>query len=227
MRTEVFLKVERTHLLGLRTRRPELRKKFFALYHDAIGKSLFQRLQYILTIQDWDAMADTFWLMQGLDLILSTLAEDERIMLAPNSALITPLLPIDSETKKPLPVPAKSKNAKANPAELDDLIKRHAKFLHEKAQTRVNDLMSPLRQVATRNAHIAYYLWVLIFPIVWATLQREEQLQLAKPMIGLLSKESHLRQAAVRPNVIQASTGRNISFSAAAEDSKRVEQVPW
>ena len=204
VRTEVFLKVERTHLLGLRTRRPELRKKFFALYHDAIGKSLFQRLQYILTIQDWDAMADTFWLMQGLDLILSTLAEDERIMLAPNSALITPLLPIDSETKKPLPVPAKSKNAKANPAELDDLIKRHAKFLHEKAQIRVNDLMSPLRQVATRNAHIAYYLWVLIFPIVWATLQREEQLQLAKPMIGLLSKESHLRQAAVRPNVIQA-----------------------
>ena len=125
-------------------------------------------------------------------------------MLAQNSALITPLLPIDSETKKPLPVPAKSKNAKANPAELDDLIKRHAKFLHEKAQIRVNDLMSPLRQVATRNAHIAYYLWVLIFPIVWATLQREEQLQLAKPMIGLLSKESHLRQAAVRPNVIQA-----------------------
>lgn len=204
LRNEVFLKVERTHLLGLRTRRPELRKKFFALYHDAIGKSLFQRLQYILCIQDWDAMADTFWLMQGLDLILSTLAEDERIMLAPNSALISPLLPTDPETKKPLPVPPKPKNARATPPELDDLIKRHAKFLHEKSNVRVNDLMGPLRQVATRNAHIAYYLWVLIFPIVWATLQREEQLQLAKPMIGLLSKESHLRQAAVRPNVIQA-----------------------
>jgi transformation/transcription domain-associated protein len=50
-------------------------------------------LQYILTIQDWDAMADTFWLMQGLDLILSTLAEEERIMLAPNSSLIPFFLP--------------------------------------------------------------------------------------------------------------------------------------
>ncbi|CEG01408.1 Tetratricopeptide-like helical [Ostreococcus tauri] len=204
LRSEVFLKVERLHLLGLRTRRPELRKKFFSLYHEVIGKSLFQRLQYILCIQDWDAMADTFWLMQGLDLILSTLAEDERIMLAPNSALISPLLPIDLETKNPLPVPSKPKNAKSNSPELDELIKRHAKFLHEKSNISVNDLMTPLRQVATRNAHIAYYLWVLIFPIVWATLQREEQLQLAKPMIGLLSKESHLRQAAVRPNVIQA-----------------------
>jgi len=204
LRSEVFLKVERTHLLGLRTRRPELRKKFFALYHDAVGKTLFQRLQYILTIQDWDAMADTFWLMQGLDLILSTLAEDERIMLAPNSALVSPLLPFDADTKQPVPVPTKPKNAKVNTTELDELIKRHAKFLHDKSSVRVSDLMTPLRQVATRNAHVAYYLWVLIFPIVWATLQRDEQLQLAKPMIGLLSKESHLRQAAVRPNVIQA-----------------------
>jgi len=204
LRSEVFLKVERTHLLGLRTRRPELRDKFFALYHEAIGKTLFQRLQYILTIQDWDAMADTFWLMQGLDLILSTLAEDERIALAPNSALIASLLPNDPETKKPVDVPAKPKNAKAASSEVNELIQRHAAFLHDKASIRVVDLMTPLRQVATRNANIAYYLWVLIFPIVWATLQREEQLQLAKPMIGLLSKESHLRQAAVRPNVIQA-----------------------
>jgi transformation/transcription domain-associated protein len=204
LRSEVFLKVERTHLLGLRTRRPEFRKKFFDLYHEGIGKSLFQRLQYILTIQDWDAMADTFWLMQGLDLILSTLAEEERIMLAPNSSLIPSFFPIDPETKKPVPVPIKPKNAEAISSDLEALVKRHAKFLHDKAHIRVTDLMTPLRQVATRNAHIAYYLWVLIFPIVWATLQREEQLQLAKPMIGLLSKESHLRQAAVRPNVIQA-----------------------
>ena len=103
LRSEVFLKVERTHLLGLRTRRLEIRKKFFALYHGDAGKTLFQRLQYILTIQDWDAMADTFWLMQGLDLILSTLAEDERIMLAPNSALVSSLLPFDADTKQPCP----------------------------------------------------------------------------------------------------------------------------
>lgn len=65
-------------------------------------------------------------------------------------------------------------------------------------------MTSPLREVATRNAHVAYYLWVLVFPIVWATLQREEQMQLAKPMIALLSKEYHQRQAAVCPNVVQA-----------------------
>ena len=65
LRQEVFQKVERNHLLGLRTRHPELRKKFFALYHGAVGQSLFHRLQFVLAGQEWDAMADTFWLKQG------------------------------------------------------------------------------------------------------------------------------------------------------------------
>ena len=84
------------------------------------------------------------------------------------------------------------------------MLDRHAAFVHREASLRVANLVGPLREVATRNAHVAYYLWVLVFPIVWATLRREEQMQLAKPMIALLSKEYHQRQAAVRPNVVQA-----------------------
>ena len=86
LRQEVFSKVERNHLLGLRSRRPDLHGKFFKLYDGAVGNSLFHRLQYILAGQEWDAMADTFWLKQGLDLILSTLADEDHITLAPNSA---------------------------------------------------------------------------------------------------------------------------------------------
>ena len=101
IRQEVFVKVERNHLLGLRTRHPKLHKQFFQLYHSAVGKSLFHRLQYILAGQEWDAMADTFWLKQGLDLILSILADDERITLAPNSAQIPSLLPTSEDPKAP------------------------------------------------------------------------------------------------------------------------------
>ena len=103
IRQEVFVKVERNHLLGLRTRHPKLHKQFFQLYHSAVGKSLFHRLQYILAGQEWDAMADTFWLKQGLDLILSILADDERITLAPNSAQIPSLLPTSEDPKAPPP----------------------------------------------------------------------------------------------------------------------------
>ena len=67
----------------------------------------------------------------------------------------------------------------------------------------MNDLMHPLREYAQVDSHLAYQLWVLVFPIVWATLDKQQQILLAKPIISLLSKEYHQRQAAARPNVIQ------------------------
>ena len=193
-------------------------------YDVAIGQSLFLRLQYIVTVQEWDAMADTFWLMQGLDLILQLLAEDEKVTLAPNSGVIAGLFPDAEDPKMPPPGPpdasktapnstkkgkktSSAKDSDDNKSDGDaiaELFARHSKFIKQTGAIRVSDLVAPLRKVGKRNTHVAYYLWVLIFPIVWQTLQREEQLQLAKPMIGLLSKEYHQRQAAVRPNVIQA-----------------------
>ena len=105
LRREVFAKVERQHLLGLRTRNPLFKDKFFQLYDVAIGQSLFLRLQYIVTVQEWDAMADTFWLMQGLDLILQLLAEDEKVTLAPNSGVVAGLFPDSEDPKMPPPGP--------------------------------------------------------------------------------------------------------------------------
>lgn len=69
---------------------------------------------------------------------------------------------------------------------------------------KVADLVIPLRELAHTDANVAYHLWVLVFPIVWVTLHKEEQVALAKPMITLLSKDYHKKQATHRPNVVQA-----------------------
>lgn len=66
------------------------------------------------------------------------------------------------------------------------------------------DLIIPLRELAHMDANVAYHLWVLVFPIVWVTLHKEEQVALAKPMITLLSKDYHKKQQGSRPNVVQA-----------------------
>lgn len=65
--------------------------------------------------------------------------------------------------------------------------------------------MGALGEVAGADPGMAYLLWVLVFPIVWATLSehKEQQVNLAKPIIALLSKQSNARQAAARPNVVQ------------------------
>lgn len=70
-------------------------------------------------------------------------------------------------------------------------------------QLRVHDIMKAAREYLHADSQMAYHLWVLMYPIVWATLEKQQQATLAKPIIALLSKEYHHKQAAARPNVIQ------------------------
>ncbi|KAL3681984.1 hypothetical protein R1sor_000006 [Riccia sorocarpa] len=206
-RQEIFQKVERQFMLGLRAKDPDVRHNFFTLYHDSIAKTLFTRLQYIIQTQDWEALSDVFWLKQGLDLILAILVEHEAITLAPNSAQLPPLMASGG-------VPERSGMQQSSSESVDEpdgapptfigVVNKHAKFLNEYSKLQVADLVLPLRELAHTDAHVAYHMWVLVFPIVWATLQKEEQVMLAKPMITLLSKEYHSKQLDKRPNVVQA-----------------------
>ncbi|CAH9105798.1 unnamed protein product [Cuscuta europaea] len=207
LRQEVFQKVERQFLLGLRAKDPEMRMRFFSLYHESLGKTLFFRLQYIIQLQDWEALNDVFWLKQGLDLLLAILVEDKPITLAPNSAKVPSLMlsasVADSTAAQPMTLDVAEGSEEA-PLTFDGLVSKHAQFLNEMSKLKVADLVLPLRELAHTDANVAYHLWVLVFPIVWVTLHKEEQVALAKPMITLLSKDYHKRQAMQRPNVVQA-----------------------
>ena len=107
------------------------------------------------------------------------------------------------------------------------MLDRHAAFVHRVASLRVANLVGPLREVATRNAHVAYYLWVLVFPIVWATLMGEEQMQLAKP-IAFRSPVQGVPPAASRRAAQRraGAAGGYLALAAAAQDPVRAHQVP-
>ncbi|KAE8707127.1 hypothetical protein F3Y22_tig00110387pilonHSYRG00919 [Hibiscus syriacus] len=207
LRQEVFQKVERQFMLGLRAKDPEARRKFFSLYHESLSKTLFTRLQYIIQIQDWEALSDVFWLKQGLDLLLAILVEDKPITLAPNSARVLPLVApgsVSDSSGMQHQVADASEGSEEAPLTLDSLVLKHSQFLNEMSKLQVADLVIPLRELAHADSNVAYHLWVLVFPIVWVTLHKEEQVALAKPMITLLSRDYHKRQQASRPNVVQA-----------------------
>lgn len=140
LRQEVFQKVERQYLLGLRAKDPEMRMRFFSLYHESLGRTLFTRLQYIIQIQDWEALSDVFWLKQGLDLLLAILVENKSITLAPNSAKVPPLVVSgsvgDSTGPQPmvLDVPEGSEEA---PLTFDSFVAKHTEFLNEMSKLQV------------------------------------------------------------------------------------------
>ncbi|XP_008795100.2 transformation/transcription domain-associated protein-like [Phoenix dactylifera] len=207
LRQEVFQKVERQFMLGLRATDPEIRERFFLLYHESLGKTLYARLQFIVQIQDWEAVSDVFWLKQGLDLLLAILVENEPVTLPPNSARVPPLMASGPFSDRPVVQQQVSDAPDCSDGvslTFDTLVAGHARFLTEMGKLEVQDLMIPLRELAYADANVAYHMWVLVFPIVWVTLQKEEQVALAKPMIALLSKDYHKKQQSSRPNVVQA-----------------------
>ncbi|CAO2831293.1 unnamed protein product [Amaranthus hypochondriacus] len=207
MRQDVFQKVERQFMLGLRAKDPETRKKYFMLYHESLGKTLFARLQYIIQFQDWDALSDVFWLKQGLDLLLALLVEEQSITLAPNTARLQPLVAsstIPDVSAMQHQVADVSEVPDAVPLTFEGLVHKHGHFLNKMGRLQVADLLMPLKELAHTDANVAYHLWVLVFPIVWVSLNKDEQVALAKPMISLLSKDCHKKQQAHRPNVVQA-----------------------
>lgn len=136
LRQEISLKVERHSMPGLRARDPDMRRKFFLLYHEFLGKNLFARLQYILQNQDWEAMSDVFWLKQGLDLLLAILVEDKKIILAPNSASIGSFLASDNPEIHHQP-PAIPEGPEEVASMFDSIVRKHAQFLSEASKLQV------------------------------------------------------------------------------------------
>lgn len=89
------------------------------------------------------------------------------------------------------------------PSSIHELLASHASFLLRQAESRSQTLVSCLIEQVQTDSLVAHHLWVLLFPIVWTSLQKDHQTGLAKPLIQLLSKEHHLRQAYLRPTVGQ------------------------
>lgn len=131
-------------MLGLRAKDPEVRMKFFSLYHESLGKTLFTRLQFIIQIQDWGALSDVFWLKQGLDLLLAILVEDKPITLAPNSARVQPLFVSGSIMElsgMPHKVNDVLEGSEDAPLTLETLVHKHAQFLNSMSKLQVTECL--------------------------------------------------------------------------------------
>ena len=150
---------------------------------------------------------------------LTAIGGGRKVTLAPNSGVVAGLFP-DSEdpvltsgppdgnktapasTKKGKKASSSAKGVdnKNDVDEIAELFARHSKFIKQSGALRVSDLVAPLRKVGKRNTSLITS-GFSSSRLVWQTLCDDYN---GKTMIGLLSKEYHQRQAAVRPNVIQA-----------------------
>lgn len=82
-RSELTVKLEPAFLLGCKNRDPAIRSKFLAAFDKSLATGLFSRLHYVLGVQSWETLGETYWIYQALDLVLGAVDTGDRLFVGP------------------------------------------------------------------------------------------------------------------------------------------------
>ena len=199
-RTELTVRMEHAFLIGTRAKDVEMRSRFMTIFDRSLSRTHNNRLSYVLTSQNWDTLADSFWLKQASQLIVGSIdlnttasLHEEDFKVCPASQLFSYRL-VNQDQDRDIMVEDK----------LEDLVAGEKRFIQDIADVKVRELLEPVTQLQHLDDRVAYDLWIKLFPLCWSTLSRDDRIELEKGMVTLLSREYHQRQLNMRPNVVQA-----------------------
>lgn len=200
-RTELTVRMGHAFLIGTRAADVDMRNRFMAIFDKSLSKTASARLSYILTSQNWDTLADSFWLAQASQLLLNAVEMNTNIQLHPEdfkilpASLLAQVFPKDKDMGEP--------NMMSDDT-FDAFMANHRRFMTEVGDVKVRDIIEPLMQLQHTDNQLAHQLWVTIFPMYWSATVRDERIDLERGMVALLTKDYHSRQMDKRPNVVQS-----------------------
>ncbi|CAO3595980.1 unnamed protein product [Absidia cylindrospora] len=214
VRSELTVRLEQAFLLGTRNTDPHVRTQFMRTFDRSLGRSLYTRLNYILGVQNWEFLANSFWLHQALDILFGVVKVNPHVS-PPHTLKIKPIKTI---VKIPKGNDSDAKGDGGNdddgagddgmqvdvPSSFHDLVVNQQTFLRDLQGYDVNNAILTAKQLQYLDAGTTFNLWVELFPRCWSALNPTEIHDLTKVLITLLAKDYHIKQADQRPNVIQA-----------------------
>ena len=198
-RTELTVRLEHAFLVGTRAQDVEVRNRFMSIFDRSLTKTATARLLYVLTSQNWDTLAETFWLSQAIQLVFGAVDMGTTIQLHPE----------DFKMGSPMTFYGRSQtdSRKDNMMiedKFDGFMSNHRRFYLELGEVKIREILEPLCQLQHTDSTVAYEIWVALFPLCWSLLPRDDRSELEKGMVTLLTKDHHQRQVDRRPNVVQA-----------------------
>ncbi|CZR69557.1 related to the component Tra1 of the SAGA complex [Phialocephala subalpina] len=198
-RTELTVRMEHAFLIGTRAQDVDMRNRFMAIFDKSQSKTASARLAYVITAQNWDTLADSYWLAQASQLLLGAVDMNSSIQLHHEDFRTMPASTIFETYANDHRTPTMMADNK-----YDSLLLSHRRFLVEVGDVRVRDIIEPLSQLQHLDPNVAHEIWVALFPMYWAATPKDERGDLERGMVALLTKDYHSRQVDKRPNVIQS-----------------------
>lgn len=86
--TELTSKLEPAFLAGLRCTQPHIRAKFFKIFDTSMRRKLHDRLLYITSSQNWDAIGPHYWIKQCIEILIATVSTETRIQMSHDSSIL-------------------------------------------------------------------------------------------------------------------------------------------
>jgi hypothetical protein len=209
-RPELLHRLERAFMIGLKSPIASVRRRFFSLFHNAADRSPAERLRYVIAKQDWEPLADFFWIGQALELLLAVVDPDQPIRSDQSNAS----LPSLRLRKRDLA-------SQQTNADLGNLRKEHIpglvdsysktvggawqllEFIRGARRLRTGDLVTALRDLLYRDSELAHCLWVIVFPCAWHLIPEGERNALESALSALFAKEYLGTQMSWPRNVVQ------------------------
>lgn len=204
-RSELTVRLEHAFLVGTRAQDVDMRNRFMTIFNQSLTKTASARLIYVLTSQNWDTLAESFWLSQAIQLIFGTIDMNTTIQLDQEDfKMMTPkeLFRVSSADSRKGDLMLDDK--------FEDFMTQHRRFYADLGDVRARDILEPLCQLQHTDSNVAYEIWVALFPLCWSLLSRDDRSELEKGMVSLLTKDYHQRQLDRRPNVVQALLEGNV-----------------
>ncbi|KAL2197501.1 hypothetical protein P885DRAFT_35176 [Corynascus similis CBS 632.67] len=198
-RTELTVRMEHAFLIGTRALDVEMRNKFMTIFDKCLSKTASARLAYVILGQNWDTLADSYWLAQASQLLLGGVDMNPVIQLHHD----------DFRTLQLSQLFGSYSNDNREPTLISDdkyesLMANHRRFMAELGDVRVRDILEPITQLQHIDPNFADELWVTLFPMFWSATAKEDRPDLERGLVALLTKDYHSRQMDKRPNVVQS-----------------------
>ncbi|KAF2754000.1 hypothetical protein EJ05DRAFT_457386 [Pseudovirgaria hyperparasitica] len=197
-RSELTVRMEHAFLIGTRAQDVEMRNRFLSIFDRSLSRTASSRISYVLTSQHWDTLAESYWLSQVIHLIVGSLEMNTPAQLHAEDFRGTPASWLVKDY---------SKDSRLDDVMVDDqlesLVASQRRFLTQISDVKVRDIFEPLANLQHTDSKLAHDVWVALFPLFWSALNKDDQTDLEKGMLQLMTKEYHGRQVDKRPNCIQ------------------------
>ena len=198
-RTELTVRLEHAFLIGTRAQDVEMRNRFINIFDKSLSKTASVRLSYVIASQNWDTLADSYWLAQASQLLLGAVEMNAAAQLHQDDVRVVTASQLFGLYSKDAREPSLMADDK-----YDHFMAAHRQFVSELGDAKVRDLLEPLMHLQHVDSHLAHELWVALFPMYWSATLREDRADLQRGLVALVAKDYHNRQLDKRPNVIQS-----------------------